>query len=136
MKTTLKILLSFLVLTITLTGCAQNATESRAIETSKPGVVKVYYFHFNARCATCRAIEAEARSCVGNLSDEHVSFLAYNLDEDAGKAKGEELGVSGQTLLVVGGNQKIDLTREGFLYARTEAGKFRQLLEEKIKSVL
>ncbi len=98
--------------------------------------VDVYYFHFNSRCATCRAVESEARQDVKELFGEDVSFASYNLDESAGEAKGKELGVNSQTLLVVKGDNKINLTNEGFMYARTNPEKFKKVIEEKIKPLL
>jgi len=42
------------------------------------------------------------------------------------------LGVSGQCLLFVKGDEKIDLTSDGFMYARSNPEK----LEEKIKETI
>lgn len=98
--------------------------------------VDVYYFHFNSRCATCKAVESEARQDVKELFGKDVSFASYNLDEPAGEAKGKELGVSSQILLVVKGDKKINLTNEGFMYARTNPEKFKKVIEEKIKPLL
>ena len=98
--------------------------------------VDVYYFHLNTRCATCRAIESEAQQDVKELFGNDVSFAAYNLDEAAGEIKGKELGVNSQSLLVVKGDKKINLINEGFLYARTNPEKFKEVIEKKIKSLL
>ena len=70
------------------------------------------------------------------LFGNDVSFAAYNLDEKAGEVKGKELGVDSQALVVVQGDTKIDLTNEGFLYALTDPDKFKEIIEEKIKSLL
>ena len=37
---------------------------------------------------------------------------------------GEKLGVNSQTLLIVKGDQKINITNEGFLYAVSQPQKF------------
>ena len=96
----------------------------------------VYYFHFNTRCATCKAVESEAQKNVTELFGKDVSFASYNLDEPAGESKGKELGVTSQILLVVKGDKRINLTNEGFMYARTNPEKFKKVIEEKIKSLL
>jgi hypothetical protein len=44
----------------------------------------------------------------------------------------EKLGVSGQTLLLVKGDQKINLTNEGFLYAVAKPDKFKDVIREKV----
>lgn len=98
--------------------------------------VNVYYFHFNTRCETCRAVESEAQQDLKELFGDDVSFGAYNLDKPEGDAKGKELGVNSQTLLVVKGDAKINLTNEGFMYARTNPDKFKKVIEEKIKPLL
>ena len=98
--------------------------------------VQVYYFHLTTRCATCRAIESEAKQDVKELFGEDVSFSAYNLDDPAGEAKGKELGVNSQSLIAVKDGKKVNLTNEGFLYARTDPDKFKEVIEEKIKPLL
>ena len=131
-KTAFLALLLFMAGTFTFSQT--SASTSKAPE--KQAKVNVYYFHFNTRCATCRAVESEAQADVKELFGNDVSFAAYNLDEKAGEAKGKELGVSGQTLLIVKGSQQFNITTEGFMYARTNPKKFRQIIEEKIKPLL
>lgn len=124
--------LVFIVSTMTFSQASGNTPKVL----DKQAKVNVYYFHFNTRCATCRAVESEAQADVKELFGNDVSFVAYNLDEKAGEAKGKELGVSSQTLLIVKGNQQFNITTEGFMYARTNPKKFRQIIEEKIKPLL
>lgn len=100
------------------------------------GKIDVYYFHFSTRCATCRAVESEAQLDVKELFGDDVSFAAYNLDEKEGEAKGKELGVNSQMLLVVKGDKRINLTNEGFMYARTNPDKFKEIIKEKIQPLL
>lgn len=135
MKT--KINASFLTLVFSfLIGVSLSAqTSSQDKQKETPGV-SVYYFHFNTRCETCRAVEDETKADISMLFGNKVSFNAYNLDKPEGDAKGKELGVNSQMLLVVKGDTKIDLTNEGFLYARTDPDKFKKVIEEKIKPLL
>lgn len=109
---------------------------SEGTQDEKKASVNVYYFHTNARCITCRTIESEAKQDVKELFGDKVNFISYNLDEKAGEAKGKELGVNSQVLLIVKDNRKIDITNQGFLYARTNPEKFKQVIEEKIKPLL
>ncbi|MCA1757720.1 MAG: nitrophenyl compound nitroreductase subunit ArsF family protein [Bacteroidales bacterium] len=97
---------------------------------------EVYYFHFNSRCVTCRTVESEARENVEILFGREVSFASFNLDEPAGREKGNELGVSSQMLLVVSENKRVDLTIEGFIYAVSNPDMFRKKMEDKIKPLL
>ncbi|GET22412.1 nitrophenyl compound nitroreductase subunit ArsF family protein [Prolixibacter denitrificans] len=126
---------AFLALILFMAGTF-TFSQTSAKTSEKQARVNVYYFHFNTRCATCRAVESEAQADVKELFGNDVSFASYNLDEKAGEAKGKELGISGQTLLIVKGNQQFNITTEGFMYARTNPKKFRQIIEEKIKPLL
>lgn len=136
MKTLKIAFIALMVVMVNATGFAQSSTSNLKKAADNSSEVNVYYFHFNARCVTCRAIESETKTDVKNLFGNKVSFNAYNLDEETGKAKGKELGVSGQTLLIVKGDNKINLTKQGFMYARTNPAKFRQILIDNIKPLL
>jgi len=83
--------------------------------------VGIYYFHFERRCSTCISVEENSKKAVEELYPEQVKsgeyfFKAVNLDEEEGKEIGEKLGVGMQTLLVVHGDKKVDITGEGFMY--------------------
>jgi len=52
------------------------------------------------------------------------------------KEKAEKIGVAGQTLVIVKGETKINLTNEGFMYARSNPGKLETLIKEKIDPLL
>ncbi|MCK3684257.1 nitrophenyl compound nitroreductase subunit ArsF family protein [Maribellus sp. YY47] len=121
---------------VLLFGIQVSAQTDSGKKETKEATVKVYYFHLNSRCATCKAIESEAQQDVKELFGSQVSFDAYNLDKPEGEAKGKELGVNSQSLIVMKGNKKIDLTNQGFLYARTDPAKFKKVIEEKIKPLL
>ena len=135
MKTKINIatLTVFFSLLISFSLTAQTSANNPKEDKAK---VNVYYFHFNTRCETCRAVEDESKADISMLFGKDVSFAAYNLDKQAGEAKGKELGVNSQSLLVVKGDKKIDLTNEGFLYALTDPEKFKKVIEEKIKPLL
>jgi thiol-disulfide isomerase/thioredoxin len=134
MKTIKLIFLALVVLNLASFAQSPEASESKAA--ANINKVSVYYFHFNTRCETCRAVESEAQQDVKELFGNEVSFAAYNLDEKAGEAKGKEIGVSSQMLVIVKGKKKIDLTNEGFLYAVSNPAKFREIIEKKIKPLL
>lgn len=111
----------------------QPKKEARTIDS---GNVEAYYFHFSSRCVTCKTVEAETKSDIESLYNGKVSFKAVNLDDESNKALAEKLKVSGQTLLLVKGNIKIDITREGFMYARTSPEKFKSIIKEKVDGLL
>lgn len=109
--------------------------------TSEENGIDVYYFHMTIRCATCRAVEAEARKNIEMLYPEEVNsgkitFTALNIDEDAGKFVGSQYNITGQTLLIVKGDKRYNLTKEGFLYAEGKPDKFQAVIREKVDSLL
>ena len=98
--------------------------------------VEAYYFHFTARCVTCKAVESEAKSNIESLYGGKVTFQSVNLDEASSKALAEKLKVEGQSLLIVKGETKINLTNEGFLYARTNPEKFKSIIKENVDPLM
>lgn len=135
MKIVKLLLLVAILFSVSISNAADYTDKTEFEDNTKP-VITVYYFHTNARCVTCRTIEAEARKDLQELFDKKVNFVALNLDEDAGKTKAKELGVNVQTLLIVKGENKINITNQGFLYARSNPEKFKQVIEDKIKPLL
>ena len=129
------ILFSFtLMLMSCLSGNAQTA--KKEIKSAETGKVEAYYFHMSTRCVTCKTVEAEAKKNLESLYGENVSFRAINLEDDANKAIAEKLKVSGQTLLIVHGDKQINLTNEGFMYARNNPEKFKSIIKEKVDGLL
>lgn len=110
----------------------KNTSESKNIQHAK---VDVYFFHTSYRCESCEAIKAETKKNLTELFGEDVYFGIYNLEQE-GKEKAVALGVKTLTLVAVKGDVKINLTNEGYMYARSDPEKFRQVLEEKIKPLL
>jgi len=136
-------LLSISFILIALANISGNAQTNQKSATAIPnnGDVEVYYFHMTVRCATCKAVEAEARKNIEMLYADHVktgkiSFTALNLEEATGKSLGEKLGVNSQTLLIVKGDQKINITNEGFLYAISQPQKFTEVMKSKIDPLI
>jgi hypothetical protein len=137
-----KILLICLVV-ISMIGISCNAqnSEKTDVGSSSNSDVEVYYFHYTTRCVTCTTIESEARMNVEMLYPDQVkngrmSFTALNIEEATGKTVSEKLGVSGQNLLIVKDDKKINITTEGFLYAVAKPDKFREVMKSKIDSLM
>lgn len=116
------------------TGQADKKVTSEGI--SEAGNVEVFYFHNTRRCLTCNAVEAVTVEALTENYSGKIPFTSYNLEEAEGKTKAGELGVSGQALMVVKGDKKINLTNEGFMYARSNPDKLKQIVSEKINSLL
>jgi thiol-disulfide isomerase/thioredoxin len=132
----LKVFLAGITLLTGLSCVSGNDNKMEGNQDNKKAEVNVYYFHTNSRCVTCRTVESEAKLNVEELFGNKVQFASVNLDDKAGEEKGKELGVNSQMLLVVKGDIKIELTAQGFMYARTDPEKFRQIMKEKIQPLL
>jgi hypothetical protein len=129
----------FLMMLFVVMNTSCNGQTDKSANTNKTAMtssISVYYFHYTHRCVTCMSVENVSKKTVKDLYGNNVSFASYNLEETEGKAKGKELGVSGQTLLIVSGDTKIDLTNEGFLNARSNPEKLKQIIKEKIDPLL
>ena len=120
---------------------AQSSGKNQDRATLNNKEVKVYYFHFTRRCATCMAVEEQSRLAIESLYPEQIeedliSFEGINIEEEEGGKLARELGISGQALLIVNGDQKMELTNEGFLYANSYPDKLKQILKQHIDPLL
>ena len=122
-------------------SCNAQPEKKHTVSAASGNEVEVYYFHMTVRCVTCKAVEAEARKDIEMLYADQIktgkiSFTVLNLEESTGKAIGDKLRVNSQTLLIVKGDQKINITNEGFLYALSKPDKFKEIIKEKIDPLL
>lgn len=103
--------------------------------------VEVYYFHFSRRCATCLNVEKVARESVEALYPEQVkngeiTFQSINLDEKEGETIGKKYKIEGQTLIVIGTTNRVDLTDKGFLYANGNPEKLKAEIKKAVEGML
>jgi hypothetical protein len=126
------IFLSFALMLLMSSFICTAQTQKKETTSSQ---IEAYYFHNAARCVTCKTVESEAKADLENLYGSQVTFKSLNLEDDATKAIAKKLEVSGQTLLVVKGNKKVNLTNEGFMYARTNPKKFKSIIKEKVDAL-
>ena len=69
------------------------------------------------------------------LNEEKIVFVSFNLDNEEGKEMAEKLNISGQTLLVVKDDKQVNLTNDGFLYARTKPEILREAIQEAVGKI-
>lgn len=123
-------------------ACTAQPSNKQAESTdSNSDKIEAYYFHFTARCVTCNTIEARAKENLETLYPNQfkqglITFQSVNLEESVNKPLAQRLGVSGQTLLIVKGSRKINLTNEGFMYAVVKPEKFKEIINEKVDGLL
>lgn len=128
--------LIIIALSLNFSCLAQTDKNNETAEVKQGDNVEVYYFHSSRRCETCKAVEDVSKTSIAELYGETVSFTGYNLDEPEAAKKAEELAVSGQTLLIVSGDTKINITNDGFMYARSNPEKLKQIIKGKIDPLI
>lgn len=133
-------IISVLALFMPLIACNAQTDKGNVINSSS-GRIEAYYFHFTTRCVTCITVEEKAKANIEILYPEMVmqgkiTFQSINLEDPSSKEIAKRLQVSGQTLLLVKGDQIINLTNEGFMYAVYEPEKFKAVIKEKIDGCL
>ena len=124
-----------------LSACRAQSSEEQKSVAADTEELQVYYFHFTRRCATCNAVENETMAALemyyaDQVKEGSIAFTSLNLEEEDGKKMAAQLKVSGQTLLLVKGDQMVNLTNEGFMNARTNSGKFHEILKSSIDKML
>ena len=142
----MKRVISFLILLTMVTGInactgtsSSNPGKTLSVNTAKK--VEVYYFHFSRRCNTCINVENESRKAVETLYPEQVkkreiTFQSVNLDEKEGEATGAKYKIEGQTLIVISGDKRVDLTDKGFLYANNSPDKLKAEIKKAVDGFL
>ena len=129
MKKNILIFLSLLSITTMFAG---NMAPTAKIE--------VYYFHFTRRCMTCQNVENVSKKAVETLYPDKVksgdiSFQSVNLEEKAGEAIGAKYKIEGQTLIVICGAKRVDLTEKGFMYANDSPDKLKAEIKKAIENL-
>jgi hypothetical protein len=127
------IFLSFALMMLMSSFICTAQTQKK--EATAANQIEAYYFHNAARCVTCKTVESEAKADLENLYGSQVTFKSLNLEDATTKAIAKKMDVSGQTLLVVKGDKKVNLTNEGFMYARTNPKKFKSIIKEKVDAL-
>lgn len=110
----IRLLTALLIVFLSGISCNGQVNNQKSMQTAA-SKVSVYYFHFARRCATCIAVEENARKAVESLYQNEVkagdySFTSMSLDEAGTKEIADKLGVAGQTRMVVRGDKKLDIT--------------------------
>lgn len=127
---------------ISVTSCNGSSTEKIAseketlVENINSDEVKAYYFHATRRCATCQAVENVSMQAIEEYYGDKVTFKSINRDEEKDNPLLKEYKVNGQTLLIVRGNEKVDLTNDAFLNARSNPDKLKSKLKSTIDSMI
>ena len=113
-----------------------NCSEVVSNGDQKTSDVKVYYFHATRRCATCQAVEAVTKEAIKEYYGDRVTFESINGEKEQDNPMMKKYKISGQTLLIINRDKKVDLTNDAFLNARTNPDKFKTILKSTIDSMM
>lgn len=141
----MKKVMLFLTLIIGLISCnGGEATTANAAEPVKDHV-EVIYFHGKQRCATCMAIEKEAKAVVerqfaNDVKNGKVVFRTIDISDPKNESLANKYEVSWSSLYLTtfknGKETRQNLTEFGFGNARSKPDVFKRGLAEKINAAL
>ena len=136
-KLLLLLLVSLLTAPVVVVDAQTTAPVPKAAAQKTVKPVEVYYFHYTRRCATCQAVEIETQKAIAALYPAQfkagkIIFKSLNLDNATSKPFADKCKAEGQSLLIISGNKRIDLTDQAFMYANSKPEK----LKAEIKNVI
>lgn len=153
MKIKKKIKIFFILISVIVISCNNSPNkqllknESDSLNSHKNMNLKleVVYFHSTNRCATCNAVENNAKKLLeesfkNQLNNGEVYFRSLNFDENENKSITEKYQVSFSMLLLID-HQNVketvtDFTETAFKYAKNEPDKYKELLKDEIIKIL
>ena len=140
-----KVILLMLTLCLGLTACRSGNAKTNESQTAQKDGVEVLYFHGKQRCATCMAIEQEAKAVVsGQFADAvkggKLIFRVIDITKAENEAIADKYEITWSSLVVVqhkdGKEQAENLTKFAFANARSKPDVFRSELAKKINGWL
>ncbi|WP_372754997.1 nitrophenyl compound nitroreductase subunit ArsF family protein [Labilibaculum sp.] len=120
----------------TTTANTSSCTKTTCSENQKSAEVKAYYFHASRRCATCQAVEAVSKEAIKEYYGDKVTFKSINREEATNKSLVEQYKISGTALLIINGDEMVNLTNDAFLNARNNPDKLKSKLKSTIDSMM
>jgi len=120
-----------------------NLPENKGMQNISPNEknVEIYYFHYSRRCATCQAVEDETNKALqeffkASVDDGTILFLSVNIEEESSSILVDTMEISGQSLIFVSDDEKVDLTSDAFMNVRTKPEKFRKQVKKTIEKLM
>jgi thiol-disulfide isomerase/thioredoxin len=133
---TMKVItIALLFMSIVLSACAQTDSP-KTVPTAESDGIEVLYFHGKQRCATCIAIEKQTKQAVEELSDNRLTMRTIDISKKENESIVEKYEVAWSSLIVVKGDNVLNLTELGFSLARNNPDGFRERLKSEIKQLL
>jgi hypothetical protein len=121
-----------------------SGTVATEVKTELP-VVYIYNFHVTNRCPSCIAIEDATTKTLNTyfpaeLKQGRIKRQVINVDDEANKKIAEKYQAFGSGLFITrsykGKETTLDLTGDGFKFARNKEDRFIEILKSKITEYL
>ena len=141
MKKTLSIItFLFVALVFTAFNYATPENDINLVVTDSE-TINILYFHHTKRCATCTSIEKVTEETIKQYYPKQVesgkiSTQSIDMDDDAGALIAKHNKVSSQSLIILKGSKRIDLTNDAFMYARSKPNKLKAKIKEAVDSLM
>ena len=129
------ITIALLFMSIVLSACAQTDSP-KTVPTAESDGIEVLYFHGKQRCATCIAIEKQTKQAVEELGDNRLTMRTIDISKKENESIVEKYEVAWSSLIVVKGDNVLNLTELGFSLARNNPDGFREKFKSEIKQLL
>lgn len=117
------------------TAAPKDNESSSQVVANEEAPVEVYYFHATRRCATCNAVEEVSKTALTEKYGDNIKFYSINREEEKEHPLIKKHKISGQTLLVIKGEQTENLTSFAFMNARTHPDRLKSKLLETIAAL-
>jgi hypothetical protein len=131
-----------LILSIALSSLSCEAqTNKQEIKKTKSDKVEVFYFHFTRRCNTCNTVESESKKIIETLYAEEmkngkITFSSLDFTDKNSSTAIQKAKAVGQSLLIISGNNRIDLTDKAFMYAVSKPEKLKEEIKKAIDPLI
>jgi thiol-disulfide isomerase/thioredoxin len=134
--------LSLAALAMVIMSCG-GATEKKTAETTQTEVaetakVMVYYFHSKQRCKTCLTIQEVAGNTIAEnfAENKDVKFVEIDYSEKANEAIAEKYEIANSSLIVVSGDDFVNLTDVAFANALRNPDVLKETLIAEVNNYL
>lgn len=116
----------------------KKSSETTKVENTKSANVSVYYFHSKQRCKTCLAIQDIAEKTIAENYAENiqVKFLELDFTDKANEAIAAKYEVAGSSLIIISGEEYINLTDDAFANALRNPDVLKERIVSEINKLL
>jgi hypothetical protein len=96
---------------------------------------EVYYFHNTRRCMTCNTVEKVTKESLKELYGDKIELKSLIFEDSKNKPIVTRYNVEGQSLIVVKGDRKVDITSFAFMNAVNRPERLKEKIRETIDNL-